>query len=164
MTQLTAAARLDPRPVREAARPSRPRLRVVHSAPLPATHMGYGMLCAALALGGLLLMLVLNTARAEGSFELGSLQSTTSELSARQVSLQSELATRRAPDSLAAQATDLGLVPSPSTAVLRLSDAHVLGVAGGTQAGRAFTVELPAPVREGAPVRIGTRDGGRAGG
>lgn len=163
MSQMTANARLDPRPVREVSMPPGPRLRVVDSAPLPAAHLGYGLLCAALVMGGLLLMLLLNTSRAEGSFELGALQSTTTELSARQVSLQSELARREAPDSLAAQAEDLGMVPSTSTAVLRLSDAHVLGVAAGTEAGRPFTVELPAPAREWAPASVGTQDG-RAGG
>lgn len=163
MSQMTATTRLSPRPVREAARPSRPRLRVVHSAPLPATHMAYGLLCAALVLGGLLLMLVLNTARAEGSFELGSLQSTSTELSARQGSLQSGLARNQAPGSLAAKAADMGMVPSPSTAVLRLSDGAVLGVAAGVEAGQPFTVKLPAPASEGAATGVGTQDG-RAGG
>lgn len=163
MSQMTATTRFSPRPIRESARPARPRLRVVHSAPLPATHMGYGLLCAVLVLGGLLLMLVLNTARAEGSFELGGLQSTSTELSARQASLQSALARSQAPESLAGKAADLGMVPSPSTAVLRLSDGAVLGVAAGVEAGRPFTVKLPTPVSEGAPMGIGTQNG-QAGG
>ncbi len=163
MSQMTATTRFSPRPVRDSARPAQPRLRVVHSAPLPATHMGYGLLCAVLVLGGLLLMLVLNTARAEGSFELGSLQSTSTELSARQVSLQSTLARSQSPESLAGKAADLGMVPSPSTAVLRLSDGAVLGVAAGVEAGRPFTVKLPPPASEGAPMGVGTQDG-RAGG
>lgn len=163
MSQMTATARPHTRRFAEVSPPPRPRLRIVDSAPLPATHMGYGLLCAALVVAGLLMMLLLNTARAEGSFELGSLQRTTTELSTREVSLQGELASSQAPASLAAKAEDLGMVPSPSTAVLRLSDARVLGVAAGTEAGRTFTVEMPPPARGGAPMSVGTQDG-RAGG
>lgn len=153
MSQMTATARSGQHSLRPAPAPTRPRLRVVDAAPLPATHMGYSVLCAALVIAGLLLMLMLNTVRAEGSFVLGELQSTSSKLSAQEVSLQTELAQTRSPESLAAKAADLGMIPSPSTAVLRLSDGAVLGVAAGTTAGRPFTVDLPAPGSEGADGR-----------
>lgn len=140
---------------------SRPRLRVVDAAPMPATHMGYGLLCAGLVVLGLLAMLVLNTARAEGSFALSSLREESTRLQAQQISLQTELLELRAPQSLAVAATDLGMVPSPSTAVLRLSDGVVLGVAAGVGAAGPFTVDLPAPAPDRA--RVDSTDGGLVG-
>lgn len=147
MSQMTATAtvRVAPRPLRAPRTPARPRLRVVDAAPMPGSHVGYGMLCAGLVICGLLLMLVLNTVRAEGSFVLSDLRADQARLDARQVTLQSELAQLRSPDSLAGKAEDLGMVRSPSTAVLRLSDGVVLGVAAGVEGDRPFTVDLPAP-------------------
>jgi hypothetical protein len=152
MSQMTATAtapataRVAPRPLRTPARTStRPRLRVVDAAPLGSSHVGYGMLCASLVIAGLLLMLVLNTVRAEGSFVLSDLRADQARLEARQVSLESELAELRSPASLSRKAEGLGMVRSPSTAVLRLSDGVVLGVAAGVDGEQTFTVDLPAP-------------------
>lgn len=144
MSQQTATARAaaPARPLRTPTAPARPRLRVVHAAPLPATHLGYGALCAALVIAGLLLMLVLNMARAEGSFALSSLQEESSQLAAEQSGLTAELTDLRSPQNLAESATDLGMMASPSTAVLRLSDGAVLGVAAGVTDGVPFTVDL----------------------
>ncbi len=149
MSQMTATAtatvRVAPRPLRTPRTPTRPRLRVVHAAPVQGSHVGYGMLCAGLVICGLLMMLVLNTVRAEGSFVLSDLRAEQARLDARQVTLESELALLRSPDNLARRAEGLGMVPSPSTAVLRLSDGVVLGVAAGVEGDRPFTVDLPAP-------------------
>lgn len=151
MSQMTATARVSSpaRPLRAPKAPARPRLRVVDAAPMPASHMGYGLLCAGLVVVGLLLMLVLNTARAESSFVLSDLRGRSAELAARQVSLQAELVDLRSPQALSVAATKLGMVPSPSTAVLRLSDGVVLGVAAGQSDQGTFTVDLPAPGTEG---------------
>lgn len=136
MSQMTAA-RVAPRPAGTPSRAGavRPtRLRVVDAAPTHRSHTGFVLLCAVLVIAGLMTALVLNTARAEGSFTLSDLRSTTTQLHDTKVTLQAELADHRSPQTLAARAAGLGMAPSPSTAVLRLSDSTVIGVADVAQA------------------------------
>lgn len=159
MSQMTATARVAPaRPSRAPRATPRPRLRVVDAAPMPASHMGYGLLCAALVVAGLLTMLLLNIGRAEGSLHLSTLQAQSAQLEAEHSGLTAELTRLSSPEALAAAATDLGMVASPSTAVLRLSDGAVLGVAAGVDDQGTFTVDLPLPSSEGAGDR--STDGG----
>lgn len=147
MSQMTAtAARFAPRPVRSRAlgAPTKTPLRVVHAAPAAVSHLWFATLLGALIVGGLLVMLMLNMARAEGSFVLSDLRSTHDSLQAEQATLESELADLSSPANLATKAQGLGMVPSPSTATLRLSDNEVVGVAALVQGNKTFTVDLPA--------------------
>ena len=128
---------------RSAASRTRAPLRVVDAAPATRSHAGFVALCLALVLAGLLSALLLNTARAESSFTLSDLRAEQTELHDTRVTLEAELSQQRSPETLAAAAEDLGLVASPSTAVLRLSDNQVLGVAAQVDPADSRTVVTP---------------------
>jgi hypothetical protein len=96
--------------------------------------------CLVLLIAGLVSLLMLNTAMAEGSFTLNGLQKTSGELTDTQDALTQTLDAQRSPANLAARATHLGMVPADSAAFLRLSDGKVLGVASAAKAGTGFTV------------------------
>lgn len=156
MSQLTLA-RSAPRAVRPAARPSatqrRDRLRLVDAAPA-AGHTGFALLCLALVLAGLMCALTLNMARAESSYVMGNLRSQATDLHDQRVTLEAQLVSVSSPDALAARAADLGLVPSPSTAVLRLSDGAMLGVAAAVDpADRLSVVTHASGTREAPEIR-----------
>ena len=122
------AGRPAPAP-RGAARPPRPTLRVVRP---PATDRGRALFviaCLALLVGGLLSLLMINTALAQGSFALHDLQESSGELSDQQQALHQDIDLQAAPARLAKRAKALGMVPSTNAAFLRLSDGKVLGVA-----------------------------------
>lgn len=124
------------------------RLRLVDAAPSRQGNTGFALLCIGLVLGGLMCALMLNMARGEGSFTLGALRAEQTRLHDERVTLEAQLADLRSPDTLADKAKDLGLVPSPSTAVLRLSDGAVLGVAAGVDGNDTFTVETSSGAAE----------------
>ncbi|WP_154402248.1 hypothetical protein [Ornithinimicrobium cavernae] len=141
MSQMTIARAT--RPARARTAPQRPTLRVVDASPKVQSHTGFVVLCLALVVGGLLSALLLNTARAESSFTLSDLRAEQTRLHDTRITLEAELSQARSPETLATAATDLGLVPSPSTAVLRLSDNQVLGVAAQVDPTDSFTVVTP---------------------
>lgn len=121
----------------------RARLQVVDAAPRLQSHTGYVVLCIVLVVAGLLGGLLLNTARQESSFTLSDLRAEQTQLHDTRVTLEAELSAKRSPEALAVDAERLGLVPSPSTAVLRLSDKSVLGVAAQVDPRDSFTVVTP---------------------
>lgn len=147
MSQMTVA-RTAARPARSTAprtavRPERARLRLVNAAPQTQSHVGFVALCIALVFAGLIGALLLNIQRAESSIVLGELQAQRTELHDTRVTVEAELSEKRSPETLAIEAERLGLVPSPSTAVLRLSDKQVLGVAAQVDSTDSFTVVTP---------------------
>jgi hypothetical protein len=93
-----------------------------------------------LLVGGLVALLMLNTAMAEGSFTLHRLQQTSGELTDTQQALTQAIDAQRSPANLATRAGRLGMVPSDSAAFLRLSDGAVLGVAKAAAKDPGFTV------------------------
>lgn len=116
-------------PARAPARPPRPNLRVVQA---PAAERGRTavVVLALLLLGvGLLTLLLINTALAQGSFRLHDLQATSDRLADQEQALHESIDAAAAPQRLAEQARALGMVPSQSAAFVRLSDGAVLGVA-----------------------------------
>lgn len=132
---------------------TRAPLRVVDAAPKIQSHAGFVLLCLALVIGGLLSALLLNTARAESSFTLADLRKEQTMLHDTRVTLEAELSAKRSPESLAVEADRLGLMPSPSTAVLRLSDNTVLGVAASVDPADSFTVVTPFVSQAGTEVQ-----------
>ncbi|QDO88303.1 hypothetical protein FNH13_08065 [Ornithinimicrobium ciconiae] len=138
MSQMTLA-----RTAPKVAPRARAALRVVDATPKTQSHTGFVLLCMALVVLGLLSALLLNTARAESSFTLADLRKEQTLLHDTRVTLEAELSAKRSPETLAVEAERLGLVPSPSTAVLRLSDNTVLGVAASVDAQDSFTVVTP---------------------
>ena len=159
MSQMTVAARLGrPTPSRALAHPARGlvgrpsargasarggRTRVVDAAPAVA-HAGFRVLCLLVVLGAFASVLLLNTARAEGSYILSRLGSEATALHDQKVTLEAELANLESAETLAENARRLKMVPSTSTATLRLSDGAITGVASKVDGGRAITVDLPA--------------------
>ena len=139
MSQQTATARVASRAPARRVAPPQP-LRVV---PAAVGHPGNGVfaaLCMTLLCAGLVGLLMLNTAMAEGSFTLHNLQSTSGELADTQDALTQAIDAQRSPAHLATRATRLGMVPADSAAFLRLSDGKVLGVAKPAKKESGFTV------------------------
>lgn len=139
MSQMTSTARVGARALQR-PETSTPRLRVVTGAPLRRSGATFGIVCAILLAAGLVALLVLNTALAQGSFTLQKLQSTSDQLSDTQGGLNESLDVSRSPANLATRALGMGMVPAGSAAFLRLSDGKVIGVAKPAPRGSGFTV------------------------
>lgn len=154
MSQSSATARAATRAVRRET-PAQ-RLRVVPGAAGEPRGGLFAALCIALLAGGLLAVLMLNTALAQGSFVLHDLQSRAGELDDTQEALTQAIDAQRAPGRLAQRARALGMVPADSAAFLRLSDGKILGVAraAGRSAGFAVVV-APVPVAPPKPTTAG---------
>lgn len=135
MTQMTISARAG------RAIGARARTRVIDAAPTGSS--AFLLVCLLIVAVTFSAVLVLNTVRAEGSFVLGKLQVEATALHDQKVTLQEELAHKKSTESLAAEAKRLKMVPSTSTATLRLSDGSITGVASKVQNGRTLTVDLP---------------------
>ena len=86
----------------------------------------FAALVALLLSGGLVGLLLLNTALNQGSFQLTQLQQQTTRLTDQQQGLQQQIAAWSAPDNLAARARQLGMVPGGVPAFLK-DDGTVLG-------------------------------------
>lgn len=139
MSQQTATARVASRAPARRVVPPQP-LRVVPAAVGQPGNGVFAALCMTLLCAGLVGLLMLNTAMAEGSFTLHNLQSTSGELADTQDALTQAIDAQRSPANLATRATRLGMVPADSAAFLRLSDGKVLGVAKPARKGAGFTV------------------------
>jgi hypothetical protein len=87
------------------------------------------IICAALLATGLIGLLLLNTALAQGSFTLHDLRTTSDQLTDAKGALSQSLDTSKSPANLAKRAFSMGMVPAQSAAFLRLSDGKVIGVA-----------------------------------
>lgn len=122
----------------------------MHAAPTVRSNTGFVVLCLGLVVAGLMSVLMLNLARAESSYILSDLRQEATALHDERVTLEAELSAKQAPEALALEAQRLGMVPSPSTAVLRLSDATVLGVAAGVDPDARLSVVMnsAAPLAE----------------
>ncbi|MFD8653356.1 septum formation initiator family protein [Streptomyces sp. RLB3-17] len=79
--------------------------------------------------GGLIGLLVLNSALSEGSFHLDDLQRDTKSLTDEEQALQRDVDTYSAPDALQRRARELGMVPGGDPAFLN-PDGSVKGVPG----------------------------------
>lgn len=145
MSQMTSSARVGARALNRPTT-STPRLRVVTGAPPRRSGAAFGIICAFLLTAGLVGLLLLNTALAQGSFVLHDLRESSDQLADTQDALTQSLAASKSPANLAERAAGMGLVPSQSSAFLRLSDGKVLGVATPAVPGSGFTVvKSPAP-------------------
>ncbi|MEV7318496.1 septum formation initiator family protein [Streptomyces sp. NPDC093970] len=81
--------------------------------------------------GGLIALLVLNSALSEGSFKLDDLQKRTKSLTDEEQALQRDIDAYSAPDALQRRARELGMVPGGDPAFLG-PDGTVKGVPGTT--------------------------------
>jgi hypothetical protein len=139
MSQMTSTARVGARALNRPATET-PRLRVVTGAPLRRGGAAFVIICATLLATGLIGLLLLNTALAQGSFALHDLRTTSDQLTDAQGALSQSLDALKAPANLAKRAAEMGMVPAQSAAFLRLSDGKVIGVAKPAPPGPAFTV------------------------
>jgi hypothetical protein len=124
-------------PLSPSRSPARPRLTVVPQARLRPARAPFILLVLGLLLAGMVSLLLLNTALAEGSFVVQELQQRATELADDEATLAQEVAVAESPAELAARAADLGMVATTSPAFLRLSDGAILGT--------PVPAEAPAP-------------------
>lgn len=150
----TATAAPDGRPT---AAPAARLAAVPHRQLRPARAPFVGLVIGLLA-AALLGLLLLNTQIARNSFTVGSLQDKNAALDVQQQQLQAAVDANAAPNTLAARAGKLGMVPAGQPAFIRLPDGAVLGVPKpavkpkpirikgvGPLAGRASPASAPAP-------------------
>lgn len=135
MSQMTVSTRL-PRALRTGA-------RVVDASAPVQRGTGFLLLCAAIVALTFTAVLVLNTMRAESSYVQAQLSVQSTALHDQKVTLAERLADKESPEHLAEAAAKLKMVPSTSTATLRLSDGSITGVASKVESGRTLTVDLP---------------------
>lgn len=101
----------------------------------------FPVLCVGLLLAGLAAVLALNTAMAQDSFRVGALEAESARLADTEDSLTHSINNRSAPQRLAGDAEDLGMVPAGSAAFIDLDNSEVLGVAQAAEKPAGFTVE-----------------------
>ncbi|MEU4060874.1 septum formation initiator family protein [Streptomyces wedmorensis] len=96
------------------------------SGPSSAARTPFVLLVVVLLAGGLISLLLLNSALNQGSFQLNELKNKTTELTDEQQALQRDVDDYAAPDALERRARELGMVPGGSPAFLG-PDGKVLG-------------------------------------
>jgi hypothetical protein len=102
-------------------------LRVVPPARSRAAKAPFIALVLGLLGGGLVTLLLINTALSQGAFAVQQLQKTNINLTEQQQQLNKDLADADQPQALASKAVALGMVPGGAPAFLRLPDGKVLG-------------------------------------
>jgi hypothetical protein len=100
--------------------------------------------------GGLIGLLVLNSALSEGSFKLDDLQKDTKSLTDEEQALQRDVDTYSAPDALQRRARELGMVPGGDPAFLN-PDGSVRGVSSAAAQQSSASVPLVPPPEVLAP-------------
>jgi hypothetical protein len=128
LTAGSAAIQPDIHTIDVGARPSGARLGVAPPAPVTTPRAPFVALVLFLVVSGVLGILVLNTKINENAFRLKDLRDRQSRLDLQEQQLNDDLALAASPNSLAAAARRLGLVPAGSPAFIRLPDGRVLGV------------------------------------
>ncbi|WP_405853135.1 septum formation initiator family protein [Streptomyces sp. NBC_00090] len=101
--------------------------RLMPSGPSSAARTPFVLLVFVLLGGGLITLLLLNSALNQGSFKLRELEERTTELTDEEQALQRDVDDYAAPDALERRARELGMVPGGSPAFLG-PDGKVLGV------------------------------------
>ncbi|MFE2872624.1 hypothetical protein [Embleya sp. NPDC059259] len=128
------------------------RIRLAAHQAKGSTRTPFVVLVVGLLGGGLLSLLLLNTALNQGSFELGRLQKRQDQLTDDREALQRELDAKAAPGDLARRAQELGLVPGGSPVFIDPATGRVLGVPKPATSKPPLVPETPvAPVSPAAP-------------
>lgn len=117
------------RPTAPAVATGRRRATLALVAPLRAdvSRVPFVAVLVSLLVAGLLGLLLLNTALAQGSFAMFTLSSDARALADREQTLLREVEALRSPETLSQKATDLGMVQGGQPAFLRLPDGAILG-------------------------------------
>lgn len=101
--------------------------RLMPSGPSTAARTPFVLLVVLLLGGGLITLLMLNSALNQGSFKLSELKKKTTELTDEEQALQRDVDDSAAPDALERRARELGMVPGGSPVFLD-PDGRVRGV------------------------------------
>jgi hypothetical protein len=107
---------------------SRPRLRLAPPIPVAAPRTPFVLLIVLIVVAGVIGILVLNTKINEDSIELDNLRKEQAALNQKEQQLNQVIAEAESPNSLAAAAKMLGLVPADAPAYIRLPDGQIIGV------------------------------------
>ena len=121
------------------AETSRSRMRVAPPEPVAAPRTPFVLLVLTLVAGGIVGLLVLNTAINADAFKITALKDQQTKLDTQEQQLNQELAELQSPGNLQAAATRLGLVPAGTPAYIHLPDGRILNVpqpAGASSSGR----------------------------
>lgn len=143
-----------PRPARPAPRPtarSTGYLRLVTTRRSTAARAPFVAVVVLILAAGLLGLLLLNTVLAQDAFTLHALQVQGRVLADQEQSLQREVERLESPQSLAARATALNMVPGGTRAFLELPSGRVLGIALPAEAPPPVVAAPPAAVPAAAP-------------
>ncbi len=142
MSQMTAAARTVSRPTPRPRRPApeRPTLRVVSADPRRRGQLPFVLLCSALLAAGLVVLLLLNTSLATGSYELQQLQERSAQLAGDEDALREQLTAKTSPMALAQSAAQLGMQPASSTGFVDVLTGEVTDITRPVQAEGEFRV------------------------
>lgn len=107
---------------------ARPNLRLVSPLRPDRASRGVFLVVVTVALGlGLIAMLLINTALAQGAFTVSDLKSQQAALLEQEAMLREEVSALAAPAALERAARDIGMVPSLAPAFLNLADGTILG-------------------------------------
>ncbi|MFN8158029.1 MAG: hypothetical protein U0R68_11470 [Candidatus Nanopelagicales bacterium] len=136
----TSAAKRRPSSGGPAARAAaRKRAQIValpDPGPTVAGNGVFALVVVGMLVGGMVMLLVLNTSLAQGAFEIGTLTKTQNQLAVQEEQLLQDVARAEAPEALQARANSLGMVPVTSPVFLRLADGAVLGIPKPAKASR----------------------------
>lgn len=125
-----------------------------------AARMPFVLLVVALLGGGLISLLLLNSALNEGSFQLSRLKKETTTLTDEEQALQRDVDAYSAPDALERRARELGLVPGGSPVFIG-PDGRITGSGAPAEAPPSPTptptpTATPTPAASGRPAPSGT--------
>ncbi|MFE6838700.1 hypothetical protein ACFVFI_28150 [Streptomyces sp. NPDC057705] len=112
-----------------------------------AARMPFVLLVVALLAGGLISLLLLNSALNEGSFQLTRLKKETTALTDEEQALQRDVDAHSAPDALQRRAQELGLVPGGSPVFIG-PDGKVAGTASPAEASPPPTPSAAPPASQ----------------
>jgi hypothetical protein len=107
---------------------TRPRLTLVRPRPIQPAKAPFVLLVVGLLAGGLITLLMLNTALNHGSFELARLRQQTAGLAIVEQTLRQEVDSVSTPQRLAERARQFGMVPADSVAFIDTATGRVMGV------------------------------------
>jgi len=123
----------------------RARLTVVPRRSRTARRTPFVTLVSLLLVGGVVGLLLFNTNMQQSSFVATSLEERAAVLTGKEESLRMQLHRLRDPQTVAARAKALGMVPSTNPAFLRLSDGKVLGKPAVAAPTEALRIDPPPP-------------------
>jgi hypothetical protein len=144
----------------------RPRLTIVPKVAARAPRIPFTVLVVAVLAGGLVGLLLLNTALQRGAYTVTGLQQQSDQLGLQEQNLTTGVAALEAPQRIGERALRLGMVADDSPSFLSLKTGRVIGVpVAGSRAhrptlGAAGTGSSPSPTLPAAPGLVPTTTSG----